>query len=90
MQIKLSNDYYIQVEPNCYVLKKDRLIETGSCSGEIVTEALGYYSNIETLVKSLIRKNLFDLDVITNMNNVVPELDRVKEEIITNIKTVMR
>jgi len=82
--IKINEQYYINADTNCYILKERKKIqdENSKNYGELVYRDLGYYVSLEQLLNGLMKKELRKFiakDTENSIKDLVAEIKKLKE-----------
>jgi uncharacterized DUF497 family protein len=86
--IKLTDKYYLDFEPMNIILKeKIVLSDKAKNAGKERFDCIGYYGNFDSLVTSLIYKQIIDnSDIINELKDIVKIIKSSEVEIIRNLE----
>lgn len=82
MNLKINNDYCITSDTYCLMLNQ---IKTNTKTGKEYLVVVGYYGDLESLIKALLEREvrMSDVSKITDLKN---HLDRLAQDIIGAIE----
>ena len=65
MNIKLDENYRLTSDEYNVILQKERIVKEGKTAGELFTENVGFYTNIEDAITAYIRKRTISSEATT-------------------------
>lgn len=82
MELKLNDSYVITTDQYNYTLNK---ILTNKKNGEEYLSPVGYYSNLNNLIDSLINKEIRESDV-KSISGVLEVIEDVRKDIVKHLE----
>ena len=91
--IQLNDKYFIDFDTYNIILKEKKIAKSGKNKGKEKFEAVGYYINFEHLTDMLVKKCYLkddDNDKITSLKEVIDRTKKLRDEILEQIKIVVK